>query len=358
MKSLYNLLLLSFFLVPHFAAASQYSYQLVGKGFAVPWGLAFPDKDTVLVTERNGGIKKLTISNGSIKTQPTVDKIYTRGQGGLLDIAVISDKAFLTYSKSTPQGAATALAYSTLKQSSLTEWTDIFVSKSTSNTARHFGSRIAFDGKGHVFISIGDRGDRPNGQDTANHAGSILRLNLDGSTPSGNPYVDDASVLDEIWSFGHRNPQGLFYDSKTGDLWSIEHGPRGGDEVNLILEGANYGWPITSHGKEYWGPLDAADHQEKEGIESPRKVYIPSIAPSNILLYRGERYPSLNGKLVAGALKLTHLNILTLDNKKNIVDEQRIAEELGERIRDVELSPDGFIYFSTDRGNIYRLVEN
>lgn len=353
-----RILFLVLFLLSNFTHASQFSYQLVGKGFQVPWGIAFVDQNTLLISERNGGIKKLDITSGQVTEQPIVDAIYARGQGGLMDIAILGDKVYLTYSKSTAEGAVTALAYSRYIEGSLSSWQDIFVSDSASDTTRHFGSRISFDEKGHLFISIGDRGDRPNGQDTANHAGSILRLKLDGSTPSDNPFLNDGSVRDEIWSFGHRNPQGLFYDSKTGDLWSIEHGPRGGDEVNLIIKGANYGWPITSHGKEYWGPIDAADYQEREGIESPRKVYIPSIAPSNILLYRGERYPSLNGKLVAGALKLTHLNILTLDAENNIVDEQRIAEELGERIRDVELSPDGFIYFSTDRGNIYRLVEN
>ncbi|MDG3088012.1 PQQ-dependent sugar dehydrogenase [Vibrio hannami] len=357
MKSTLKLFSYAALLLPGVVAAASFNYQLVGKGFNVPWGLAFLDKSTLIVSERNGGIQKLNLETGNISPQPVVKDIYARGQGGLMDVAVHGDHVYLTYSKSTPQGSVTALARSKILQGSLSKWEDIFISDSASDTTRHFGSRVAFDGKDHLFLSIGDRGERSNGQNTSNHAGSILRLNLDGSVPDDNPFTDKPTVRDEIWSFGHRNPQGLFYDAESGNLWSIEHGPRGGDEVNLILEGANYGWPLTSHGKEYWGPIDVADYQEKDGIESPKKVYIPSIAPSNILLYRGERYPSLKGKLVAGALKLAHLNALTLDEGNNIVDEQRIAEELGERIRDVEISPDGYIYFSTDRGNIYRLLE-
>ena len=157
----------------------------------------------------------------------------------------------------------------------------MLITRSASTPGRHFGSRITFDGTGHLFFSVGDRGVRPNGQDLSTHAGSILRLTLDGSVPENNPFVQQRSALPEIWSYGHRNPQGIFYDRKKRRLWSIEHGPRGGDEINLILPGRNYGWPVISYGKEYWGPVQVGEGTEKEGMEQPVKFYVPSIAPGS-----------------------------------------------------------------------------
>jgi glucose/arabinose dehydrogenase len=347
--------------LPLHAANHTYSAQLVKSGLGVPWGMAFIDPSNMLVNDKDGRISLLHIPSGGIKVLKQVADVFNKGQGGLLDVAASPNehgRFYFTYSRNTGQGGATTLATARLVNDELTEWQDLLVSDSATGTGRHFGSRIAFDDAGFVYFSIGDRGERPNGQDTSNHAGAILRLTPDGKVPPDNPYLNNSSVRDEIWSYGHRNPQGLFFDNLNKALWSIEHGPRGGDEVNLIKKGANYGWPVTSHGKEYWGPVKVADYEEKEGIESPKKVYIPSIAPSNIILYRGDKYPELNGKLLAGALKLTHINVLTLDNKQNITDEKRLLESLGQRIRDIKISPDGYIYFSTDNGNIYRLVTN
>jgi glucose/arabinose dehydrogenase len=335
-----------------------YSYELVTQGLGTPWGLAFIDENTLLVTERGGTLYQLNIETNELTTLASLAQVVDSGQGGLLDIAtspVDSTTVYITYSKKTTDGLATTLATGSVKNGHLSKFEDIIVTDSATSTSRHFGSRITFDNENHLYFSIGDRGNRDNGQDTSNHAASILRLHLDGSIPKDNPYVNEPGIRDEIWSYGHRNPQGLFYDVKQGQLWSIEHGPRGGDEINLIVKGANYGWPVTSHGKEYWGPVAVADYKIKEGIESPKLVYIPSIAPGSLILYRGESYPELNGKLLAGALKLTHINVVNVDKNGVLEEENRIATNLNQRIRDIAVSPRGAIYFSTDNGNIYRL---
>ena len=178
---------------------------------------------------------------------------------------------------------------------------------------------------------------------------------LDGSVPADNPFVKNAHALPEIWSYGHRNPQGIAYDLQRQRLWEIEHGPRGGDEINLILPGRNYGWPVISYGKEYWGPVQVGEGTEKEGMEQPVKVYIPSIAPGSLILYSGKAFPGWKGNLFSGALILTHLNRVALDESGKAVAEERLLESLNERIRALVESPEGWIYFSTDSGKIYRL---
>ncbi|WP_216610430.1 PQQ-dependent sugar dehydrogenase [Vibrio coralliilyticus] len=341
------------------ALSADYSTEKIASGLLVPWGMAFADDNTLLVTERNGHILSVDIATGK-STQLMEDPagLYANGQGGLLDIAISPfepNKAYVTYSKRTASGSDTTLATFTFSDGKLSDWKNILTTTSNSSTNRHYGSRVTFDEQ-YLYMSVGDRGERDNGQDLSTHAGSILRLNPDGSAAEGNPFAEQKGAQKEIWSFGHRNPQGLFYDSAAGALWSIEHGPRGGDEINYIQAGSNYGWPITSHGKEYWGPINVGESKEKEGIESPVKVYVPSIAPSSLLLYRGENYPELNGKLLAPALKLTHINVVTLDKNNQAVDEIRILSELNERIRHVIVSPKDELIFSTDQGNIYRLV--
>jgi aldose sugar dehydrogenase len=341
------------------AAHTAHAYEAakVTSGLNIPWGLAYIDDSTMLITERNGAIKHINLVTGKQQTLAEIPNVWAKGQGGLLDVALSpfdENKIYVTYSKNINGKGVTTLASAKYRNEALSDWEDVFVSISQTDTSRHFGSRITFDNNS-LYFSIGDRGERENGQNTMNHAGSILRLNPDGSTPIDNPYVNNKAILDEIWSYGHRNPQGLFFDPKTQKLWSIEHGPRGGDEINLIKKGSNYGWPITSHGKEYWGPVSVGEATEKEDIESPVKVYIPSIAPGSLVLYRGEKFPELKGKLLSGALKLTHINIVTLNNEGEAIAEDRILSELGERIRDIEVSPEGEIFFSTDNGNLYKL---
>ncbi|MEZ9232417.1 PQQ-dependent sugar dehydrogenase [Vibrio amylolyticus] len=346
-------------LVLSIAAMPTYAWQAekITEGLVIPWGLAYVNETTMLVTERTGGIKSINLTTGEQTPLADIPNVWAKGQGGLLDIALSpfdASTVYVTYSKDVDGEGATTLASMTYRDGNLANWQDLFVSQSRTDTGRHFGSRIAFDDDS-VYFSIGDRGERSNGQNTRTHAGAILRLMPDGSTPSDNPYTNDSSTLNEIWSYGHRNPQGLFYDDQTQKLWSIEHGPRGGDEINLIKKGANYGWPDISFGKEYWGPIQVGEPIEKEGIEAPTKIYVPSIAPSSLVLYRGEKFPELQGKLLSGALKLTHINVVTLDDTGKTTDEVRLFEDLGERIRDIETSPAGDIFFSTDNGNLYRL---
>ncbi|WP_165311150.1 PQQ-dependent sugar dehydrogenase [Vibrio ziniensis] len=354
-----NILLLMLCVVS-ISALAQYRVEKVMEGLRVPWSISFINETKVLVTERNGKILIVDLENNTKQDLLKISDVAAQGQGGLLDIALSPydrQTFYFTYSKKTSSGADTTLAIATFNENKVTQWNDLLVTVSNSDTSRHFGSRIVFIDK-HVFFTVGDRGIRPNGQDLSTHAGSVLRLNIDGTVPHDNPFVKVKNARPEIWSFGHRNPQGLYFDQQTQDLWEIEHGPRGGDEINLIKKGANYGWAKTSYGKEYWGPLDVGESKEAEGVESPSKVYIPSIAPSGLLLYRGNRYPDFNGKLLTGALKLTHINVITMDENHSAVKEERILEDLQERIRDIKLSPDGWIYFTTDNGNIYRLQPN
>jgi glucose/arabinose dehydrogenase len=182
-----------------------------------------------------------------------------------------------------------------------------------------------------------------------------MRLRLDGSIPDDNPFLSRDNALPEIWSYGHRNPQGLLYDNNTGNLWSIEHGPRGGDEINLVVKGANYGWPVISYGKEYWGPVSIGEGTEKPGMEQPVKVYIPSIAPGSLLLYSATAFPQWQGNLFSGALKLRHLNRVSISVDNKAIAEERLLGDLNERIRALAQSPEGWIYFSTDSGKIIRM---
>lgn len=342
-------------------STSVYAWQaeLVASGLKVPWGMSSIDDNQLLVTQRHGEVGVVNLDDGTYRTVARPTQVSAVGQGGLLDVAKspFEDNTFyFTYSKQVEDAYETALASAQYQQGQLIGWKELLVTQSGSDTGRHFGSRITFDER-YVYMSVGDRGVRENGQNQTTHAGSILRLLPNGLAPEDNPFTKVNSALNEIWSYGHRNPQGLFYDRRTQQLWSIEHGPRGGDEINLIVKGENYGWPVTSHGKEYWGPISVGEAKTLPGIQTPKKVYVPSIAPSSLILYRGDKYPSLNGKLVSGALKLTHLNVVTLDEQTNIVAEKRLLESLGERIRDLEVTPAGEILFSTDSGNIYRLVE-
>ena len=332
----------------------------IAKGLGVPWGMVFISPDQILFTLRNGEIGILVPASGEVSRISSGPKVMRTGQGGLLDVAVPPDYTsgdwiYFTYSKEQKGKGVTALARARRKGNRLVALEDLLVTRSASSTGRHFGSRIAFDGAGHLFFSVGDRGVRPNAQNLSTHAGSILRLDLNGIVPEDNPFVHQTGALPEIWSYGHRNPQGMFYDRNQQRLWSIEHGPRGGDEINLILPGLNYGWPVISYGKEYWGPFQVGEGTEKEGMEQPVKFYVPSIAPGSLLVYSGKAFPDWKGNLFAGALKLTHLNRVEIDNTGRAIAEERLLEGLGERIRALVESPEGWLYLSTDSGKILRI---
>jgi len=338
----------------------NFEVEQLANGLGVPWGMAFLNDPELIFTERRGNTRILNLKNLEITSLRGSPDVVAGGQGGLLDVAKAPGYSaggwiYFTYSKSTGAGVVTTLARSRRDGNQLTGWQDLLVTASATGTGRHFGSRIAFDQNGHVFFGIGDRGKRDNAQNLNNHAGTIMRLRLDGSIPGDNPFLNQKNVRAEIWSYGHRNPQGLLYDTDTDNLWSIEHGPRGGDEINLVEKGGNYGWPVISYGKEYWGPVSVGEGTEKTGMEQPVKVYIPSIAPGSLLLYTGAAFPQWQGSLFSGALKLQHLNRVSVSADNKATGEERLLEDLNERIRALVQSPEGWIYFSTDSGKIMRI---
>lgn len=338
----------------------NFKLELLAQDLGVPWGMAFLNDRELIFTERQGNIRILDLESLEITTLRGAVEVDAEGQGGMLDVATGPDYTtggwlYFTYSKSTVSGAVTTLARARRKGNQLSDWQELLVTDSATSSYRHFGSRIAFDQQGHVFFGVGDRADRDSAQDLSSHAGTIMRLRLDGSIPDDNPFLNRDNALPEIWSYGHRNPQGLLYDNNTGNLWSIEHGPRGGDEINLVVKGANYGWPVISYGKEYWGPVSIGEGTEKPGMEQPVKVYIPSIAPGSLLLYSATAFPQWQGNLFSGALKLRHLNRVSISMDNKAIAEERLLRDLNERIRALAQSPEGWIYFSTDSGKIIRM---
>ena len=329
-------------------------------GLGVPWGMSFISENKLLVTERSGSVLLIDLEISKKAILKNTPKVLHDGQGGMLDVAVSpgykkNGWIYFTYVKDDGGEGITVLARAKLKQNRFVQWQDLLLTKSRTKESYHFGSRIAFDDKGHVYFGIGDRGVRPNAQNLTNHAGSILRLNLNGSIPNDNPYVRNKSALPEIWSYGHRNPQGLSYDFNNKRLWENEHGPRGGDEINLVNPAVNYGWPEISYGKEYWGPFAVGEGTHRDDIEQPVKVYIPSIAPGSLIIYSGDAFPKWKGNLFSGALKLRHINRIVLNTKGEAIKEERLFRSLDERIRALVQSPQGWIYFSTDSGKIYRI---
>ena len=326
----------------------------------IPWGIAIINDQEAIVTIKKGSAYKVDLTTGKKQALTGLPEVDNRGQGGLLDVAKspqFKEQGWLyfTYSKPTDDGAKTTLARAKLADNKLTEWHDLLVTDSATSETKHYGGRIAFDGQQHVFFSVGDRGVRENAQDLTNHAGSVIRLNLDGSVPRDNPFVTHANIRNEIWSYGHRNPQGLFYDTDTHTLWSNEHGPRGGDEINLIRPGANYGWPIVSYGKEYWGPVSVGEGNTKDGIDNPAKVFIPSIAPSSLIRYKGMLFSNWNGDFLSTALALRHLNKIKID-KNGKTTETRYLEHLDERLRSIAQDSAGVLYIGTDSGKLLKIT--
>lgn len=347
------------------ASEKQYEYttSLITNNLGVIWGMDWVDTSHLLMTERNGHVYLFDLSTKQKSEISGLPEIKVSGQGGLLDVARYTDSNqqtwfYFTYVKPLQGGyAATTLARAQLdvNKKALTQWQDLLVTDSADNSSKHFGSRITFDDSGHVFFGVGDRGNRDNGQNINNQAAAILRLKVDGSIPQDNPFVENKQGNPAVWSFGHRNPQGLVFDQNRKILWEVEHGPRGGDEINIIKPRLNYGWAKTSHGKEYWNPLDVGEAKTLPGIESPLKVYVPSIAPSSAVIYHGKAFPNWNGNMLIGALAGTHINMVSFDQHNQPQDEVRLASDLHERVRDVIIDDKGFIYFSTDSGKLYQI---
>ena len=330
----------------------------MAQNLGVPWGMVFINKEELLFTEREGNLKILHIPTGEVQSVSGLPDIFSAGQGGLLDVILhtrFKDNKiiYFTFSqKKKRRGYTTALARARLKGRRLEDVKILFSARPLTSASIHFGSRIVFR-KGFLFFTVGDRGNKDEAQNLNSHLGKLLRLTEDGKIPPDNPFVERKDAQAEIWSYGHRNPQGLFLHKETGEIWLQEHGAKGGDEINLIKKGGNYGWPVITHGKSYLG-FKIGEGVAKKGMEQPVKYWTPSIAPCGLLIYSGKRFPQWKGDMFSGALVLTHLNRLRIKNKK-VVKEERLFPELNFRVRNVIEGPEGFIYISADRGWILKL---
>ncbi len=348
-----------------------------------PWSMAFlPDHPgDFLLTEKPGRLRRVRGGLLDAEPIPGTPEVRYGGQGGLLEVALHPDFLenrilYLSYSKLHEDGVqgTTALARGRFDGERIHDLEDIFVAEAWSQAGSHFGGKIAFDGAGHLFLSIGDRGANPLGgprsehaaQDLSNHQGTIVRLHDDGRVPDDNPFVDHphhTDALPEIWSWGHRNPQGLAHDPATGRLWSTEHGPQGGDELNLIEPGRNYGWPVIGYGVQYGGtPIHEGTH--REGMEQPVQFWTPSIATSGLHIYTGDRFPDWRGHLLAGGLdgqQVARLPIVENDDgsiQVGRMERPALFPGFG-RIRDIREGPDGYIYLVLDdrrRGRLTPIV--
>lgn len=342
---------------PPTARKVKLSTSIVAEGLEIPWGIARLPDGGYLVTERPGRLN--LIRDGKIKRIKGVPKVRDKGQGGLLDVAVSSDFAtsrriFLTYAKPAGDGRAMTAAATGILSTDLTrieDLRDIFVQTPPAKGGRHFGSRIVIDGP-YAFITTGDRGDQPSAQDPNSTRGAVVRVTLNGDIPSDNPFVGSEERLAEVWSYGHRNPQGAALHPETGELWTIEHGPKGGDELNRIEKGANYGWPIVSYGENYVGTAVGSGEPRASGIEEPVYYWDPVIAPGGFAFYTGDLF-DWEGDVLASSLNPGGLVHLRMRNGK-VANETRYLEELG-RVRDVEVDSDGSLLLLTDEGNVVRV---
>jgi len=338
---------------------NDYTYEMIVPGLTNPWGLAILPDGSMLITEKSG---ELIHFKDNQKTMITgVPKVVSRNQGGLLDIRLHPDYTtngwiYITYSspEGTEDGAMTALMRAKLKNGALTDQKVLYKGSPNTRKSHHFGSRIRFDKDGYVYFSIGDRGDRDtNPQDITRDGGKIYRLNADGSIPKDNPFVGKDGAKEAIFSYGHRNPQGMTVHPESGKIWIHEHGPRGGDEINIPEAGKNYGWPIISYGINYSGTT-FTDITQKEGMEQPLYYWVPSIAPSGMAFSHNTGDAHLDGNLLIGSLKFKYLELVTLKNDQ-VVSREKLLEEIG-RVRNV-ICHNGSIYVSVEEKGILKLIK-
>ncbi|MFN7312210.1 MAG: PQQ-dependent sugar dehydrogenase [Bacteroidota bacterium] len=313
-----------------------------------PWGMAIlPDGGIITLEKR--GVMKLT-QNGNTNPITGLPAIRNAGQGGLMDIALhpeFNTNKFIYFTATTDMGSgySTALYRAQLEGTSLLSLVKLFQSTQINTSSVHFGSRIVFDKDGKLYVCLGERNETTQSQNLSSHAGKVIRLNDDGSVPTDNPFVNHPTALKDVFSYGHRNPQGMAMHPVTGQLWLHEHGPRGGDEINLLQAGANYGWPLASFGVNYNGTPISKD-TAVEGTLQPIYYWVPSIAPCGMDFYQSDSIPQWKGKLFIGALAGQHLNITTIENNK-VIKEERILQAFG-RFRCVKAGPDGYLYFLTE----------
>lgn len=325
-------------------------------GLVHPWSLAFLPDGRMLVTERPGRLrivsKDFRLDSKAVEGLPEVAAV---GQGGLFDVALHPQHAengwiYLAYSGPGAGGHGTELMRAKLDRRRLVQAQVLFRLEPKTSSGHHFGGRIVFDRQGYVYLTLGDRGDKERAQRLDDHAGSVIRLHDDGHVPADNPFVKRTGAKPEKFTLGNRNMQGAALHPQTGELWTHEHGPQGGDEVNVMRAGRNYGWPVITYGVNYGIGTRIGEGTHKPGMEQPLHKWVPSIAPSGMAFYEGDKFPDWHGNLLVGALKDQMLVRLELDGGKVVKEERLIKNAIG-RIRDVRVGPDGYIYLLTDEAN-------
>jgi aldose sugar dehydrogenase len=355
----------SHFFIPSNAHAqriqTESEVKLIARGLNFPWGMAFMPDGNMLVTERVGRLRIVSPDGRVSEPVKGVPKVFAMQQGGLLDVEIDPNFAsnqiiYLSYAEPEGAKAGTAVARAKLVDGGLENLQVIFRQVPKTVGANHFGSRLVFAPDGNLFITLGDRGSNiEEAQNLSNHLGKLIRIRPDGSVPNDNPFVKNSKAKPEIWSYGHRHIQGAALNPNTGELWIHEHGPRGGDEINIPKPGKNYGWPEASYGVHYsMAPIK--DEHAEQGFEEPIYYWTPSIAPSGMMFYSGSLFPGWRGNLFVGALAGTHVARLVVDGNKIAGEEQLLKNTL--RFRDVEQGPDGAIYLLTDEedGKILKIV--
>jgi glucose/arabinose dehydrogenase len=332
--------------------AGSVRVHIVARGLEHPWGLAFLPDGRMLVTERPGRLR-IVEHDGSVSPPLSgLPEIAAHGQGGLLDVALhpgFEDNGliYLTYAAKGRSGVGTEVARGRLEGNALVATEVIFRAMPKGRGGRHFGSRLVFQPDGSLYVTLGDRGERPRAQRLDDHAGSVIRIDEKGGVPPDNPFVGRRDVKPEIFSYGNRNVQGAATHPVTGELWAHEHGPQGGDELNVIRAGVNYGWPVITYGVNYGLGTRIGEGTHKEGMAQPLHHWIPSIAPSGMAFYTADRFPEWQGNLFIGSLKFRQLVRLELRGERVIHEERMLKDVLG-RIRDVRQGPDGYLYLLVD----------
>jgi glucose/arabinose dehydrogenase len=341
--------------------SEKHDFRLVRihSGLSHPWAVAFLPDGGFLLTERGGRL--LFLENGTAREVTGLPKIATGGQGGLLDLALDPDFAvnrlvYFSYSSAGSGGSGTAVARARLEGTTLTGLQVIWEMNIRTSTGHHYGSRLRFLPDKTLLITTGERGDMDRAQNLADAAGKIHRINRDGSIPADNPFIGISGALPSVYSYGHRNPQGLAVHPETGQIWATEHGPKGGDELNLIKGGGNYGWPVVTHGRQYGTGAPIGEGTSKPGMVDPVTFWTPSPAPSGLDFYQGDKFPAWQGDLFSGNLAGTRLIRIRLTGGQVIEQEDLLPGTIG-RIRDVRTGPNGYIYLLTDeeKGGLYRL---
>ncbi len=332
--------------------------EVAGENLIIPWGMAFLPNGDMLVTEKSGSLYQ--VSKGKMTKIQGLPKITVKGQGGLMDVLVhpkfkTNNLIYISYAEAEAVNELnTSIAKAELRNGKLVNLKRIVHALPNSNAGVHYGCRMFFDKKGYLFFGIGERGKKPNAQDLTNYCGKIHRIHDDGSIPSDNPFVDTLGAVGSIWSYGHRNPQGLWYDKKNDMIWENEHGPKGGDELNLIKKGKNYGWPVITFGVDYDGSIISPD-TAKVGMEQPVFYWIPSIAPSSLTRVTSPIYKGWQGDFLSGSLSFDSLDRLIMKGDK-VVGREKLLPKIG-RVRNVVQGPDGYIYIAVEKsGKIYKIV--